>query len=1317
MDREHVSADTRLMYCTTGVLKKMMVAKKSLAEWTHVVLDEVHEREEDMDFVILLCKKLIRENSRGVKLILMSATIDARKFGEYLATYVGSTNELVPAREIEIAGSTTYDVTTFYSCHTSMELLYPGGCCSIDFFQDGVKLFADNVKVCQKIINGLEEVERNRRGGVKGSVLVFLPGEHEIRLVKSALEKETKFKTGGWDVLVLHSRIPIEDIDRVFDHPRPGVRKVVLATNMAESSLTIPDVEYVIDFCLTKILVADLETNYVSLQLAWADRSSCDQRRGRAGRVQDGRVYRLVTKGFYDSPIFKDHNLPEMLRAPLDKVFLDTKLLDFGPPKELLALALDPPNLTNIRKTALMLKEVGAILTTVDGEPSRDDGDITVLGEILAALPIDIRLGKLIVYGHLLNVLDEAVIVAAGLSGKSIFTNPLEKKLEAYANKLVWADRSFSDCFAVLWAYSVWSKMSRDGAFLRASGRGNQEWQWCSNRYLQLKSLRDMKVAIEEINLVLSRLGIVQPPSSNVERLPYAEKYRMLQYAIFGAFYPNYFVCERTERNSREMMKSMSGKDPMTSVALHGFRDSQAKFGELYAQDVKDFFNDFVDNDKIDVVFDGSKVVVSFERTNLSYQTSSLADPKVEARRSIEAINHGPDLTGEISQQVYIAMKKNRDRDTQMRLELFTDEKAEQLHGKLVAKMKDDKPRLGKMVPFTEVTRVCPPGITAKVIDVEVCFVENPSNFWVQYSRYQKELGYVEKAIDSAVNELDPVSKRGDLIPGCMYLAVFDDAHSRTYYRARLEKVFADPMVDIGSVRVKVFYIDYGNVAVQKASELLVVERLARHDALYTVPAQALECRLAEVKPNPARDTRNLWDEGAIDFFKELVEGQSVKAEVYSVVPQADSPLLSLRLFFDDAEMTSELTTAPDKEPPYAVWATEGVLSLENHKERTELEGKSLDEDARKAWDEGLFSIGGSGGKKQLTCYPSLSLSRDCSERPQEVRLKGPHHPLVFNLKSAGRLCESMRVGVEPDSVNSVLLDRFPYDVHDQWMVAAHVGGSSFGSKGIVLRSTTFMPNQPGLGALLLAVFAPFVEMRCDPKVKRYTGLLAGLGWRPSGWGAAKAGEKPTYVSYNTGSDMEIQFEVNIDMEDVRNINELRYKINEALWRAPVIRRGRLLPLEAQRREGALAMANPKKMAEIQKKIRELLDALVLRKRENVARAWFKEDYRWNMQPKKYTAPRVKIENEEHFFLKQIQQTKLVGEELEAKRKKRANQVLEFLHAMAKRRNVVGEEVDFQPVQCPVCPKEDFIFNGREAYDHIHGYDHTRNFRKFCREY
>lgn len=196
----------------------------------------------------------------------------------------------------------------------------------------------------------------------------------------------------------------------VFAPPPPGFRKIILATNIAESSITVPDVSYVIDFCLTKVLVTDTATNFSSLRLTWASKANCRQRAGRVGRLRSGRVYRMVHKLFYKTNM-TEFGVPEMLRLPLQNSVLKAKLLDIAPPMEMLALALSPPNLSDIKNTILLLKEVGALFPTVDGVYSEVDGDLTYWGSIMSRLPLDTRLSRLIILGYVFNLLDEAIII------------------------------------------------------------------------------------------------------------------------------------------------------------------------------------------------------------------------------------------------------------------------------------------------------------------------------------------------------------------------------------------------------------------------------------------------------------------------------------------------------------------------------------------------------------------------------------------------------------------------------------------------------------------------------------------------------------------------------------------------------------------------------------------------------------------------------------------------------------------------------------------------------------------------------------------
>uniref|UniRef100_A0A672UG37 RNA helicase n=1 Tax=Strigops habroptila TaxID=2489341 RepID=A0A672UG37_STRHB len=257
-----------------------------------------------------------------------------------------------------------------------------------------------------------------------------------------------------WQVYPLHSRGTLEEQNNAFLATVPGYRKIILCTNIAESSVTVPDVKYVIDFCLTRTLVCDEETNYQSLRLCWASKTNCNQRKGRAGRVSRGYCYRLVRKDFW-TDFIPEQSVPEILRCPLGATVLKIKKLDMGGPKALLATALSPPSVGDIEHTILQLKELGALTNCVQTEENPHDGELTFLGRVLAQLPVDLHLGKLIVLGHAFGCLEECLIIAAALSLRNFFTSPLQQQVDGYRNKLFFAGNSKSDCIAIVNAFKV----------------------------------------------------------------------------------------------------------------------------------------------------------------------------------------------------------------------------------------------------------------------------------------------------------------------------------------------------------------------------------------------------------------------------------------------------------------------------------------------------------------------------------------------------------------------------------------------------------------------------------------------------------------------------------------------------------------------------------------------------------------------------------------------------------------------------------------------------------------------------------------------
>lgn len=254
---------------------------------------------------------------------------------------------------------------------------------------------------------------------------------------------------------MLHSSMSSEDQKQATNEPATGTRKVILATNIAESSITLSKVRYVIDFCLTKILEADNRTGFTTLRLCWASKNSCEQRAGRAGRTINGFVYRLIHRKFYDSDML-DADKPALLRCGLERIVLKAKKLDLEmAPHNIIGLAVHAPDKRDIQNAVLVLKELRGLHFNVDDQYVEDDGDLTFLGNIMEDLPIDIRATRLIALGFIFSILDDCIIIAAALTIQKIFIFDPKDPMRSYFKKLSFADGSASDLIAMLNAYKV----------------------------------------------------------------------------------------------------------------------------------------------------------------------------------------------------------------------------------------------------------------------------------------------------------------------------------------------------------------------------------------------------------------------------------------------------------------------------------------------------------------------------------------------------------------------------------------------------------------------------------------------------------------------------------------------------------------------------------------------------------------------------------------------------------------------------------------------------------------------------------------------
>lgn len=274
-----------------------------------------------------------------------------------------------------------------------------------------------------------------------------------------------------------------------------------------------------------------------------------------------------------------------------------------GEPRAVLALAIDPPDLSNLQRTILLLKEAGGLVNKPNATNTWD-GDLTDLGRIMAALPIDIHLSKLIALGHVFNVFRDTVIMAAAMANKSMFNNPFQKRMEAYEAKIHWADGSSSDCMAMLNAYTVWYKEINFGHLKKKS---SNERSWAKRNFIQIKVLHEIDYLIHELTLRLERLGIKETSGPNKITMNDMDRFLILKVVIAGAFYPNYFIRNNSARIDDQTggAKALGGLDPTRTVSLTGWRPDLP--GKLYSKRIQEKFKPITMlYPQIVVEFDGS---------------------------------------------------------------------------------------------------------------------------------------------------------------------------------------------------------------------------------------------------------------------------------------------------------------------------------------------------------------------------------------------------------------------------------------------------------------------------------------------------------------------------------------------------------------------------------------------------------------------------------------------------------------------------------------------------------------------------------------
>ena len=300
-------------------------------------------------------------------------------------------------------------------------------------------------------------------------------------------------KAGKFQMIPLHSSLTSEEQSRVFNKPKNGERKIVISTNLAETSITIDDCVFVVDAGRMKEKHFDSTKNMESLDTVWVSRANAMQRKGRAGRVMPGFCFHLYTKFRFDHHLSSDP-LPEIKRIPLEQLLLRIKILPLFQDKvlkDVLKSLIEPPDIHDVDSALERLQGVGAL---------DRNNDLTPLGFHLASLPVDVRIGKLLLFGSIFRCLDSALTIAASLSYKSPFVSPFGKRDEAMRKKVNFSARN-SDHLAVLRAYNGWQE-----ATFRSHYAG---YNYSNEHFLSQNTLQTLVSMKHQFLELLSSIGFV----------------------------------------------------------------------------------------------------------------------------------------------------------------------------------------------------------------------------------------------------------------------------------------------------------------------------------------------------------------------------------------------------------------------------------------------------------------------------------------------------------------------------------------------------------------------------------------------------------------------------------------------------------------------------------------------------------------------------------------------------------------------------------------------------------------------------------------
>jgi pre-mRNA-splicing factor ATP-dependent RNA helicase DHX16 len=534
------SDKTVIKYMTDGMLLREFLAEPDLAGYSAMIIDEAHERTLHTDVLLGLLKDLARFRP-DLKLIISSATVDSEKFSRY---FDDAPIYNIPGRRFPVV-----------HYHTKAPE-------------------ADFVEACV-----MATLQIHVTQPVPGDILVFLTGQEEIEAAAESLTTRTRglgTKIKELIICPVYAALPAEQQAKIFDATPSGARKVILATNIAETSLTIEGIVYVVDCGFVKQNGFNPRTGMESLQIVPISKASAKQRSGRAGRTGPGKCFRLYTEWAYTHEL-PDSTTPEILRTNLSNVVLLLKSLGIH---DLVHFDfMDPPPAEALIKALEQLYALGAL---------NDKGELTKTGRRMAEFPCDPQLSKMILASEKYGCADEAISVAAMLDvGSAVFYRPKERALLADTARMNFARGANGDHSTLLAVFNGW----RDAGYSAP---------WCHESFVQAKSMKRARDIREQLATLCERVEI--PLTScggdadalgkaitagffyNVARLERSGAYRTVKTGHSVHIHPSSVLAPRKEEvppkwllfhelveTSKEFMRTCSGVRPewLTELAPH----------------------------------------------------------------------------------------------------------------------------------------------------------------------------------------------------------------------------------------------------------------------------------------------------------------------------------------------------------------------------------------------------------------------------------------------------------------------------------------------------------------------------------------------------------------------------------------------------------------------------------------------------------------------------------------------------------------------------------------------------------------------------